>query len=148
MVELLRALRTCVVHQTLYKLRSNSYLLQVHPQNFGTVLTNINHQPIFRISIIISLSQRQKMKVVAIFVVACIAVALAYPYDDQKMGIPRGNPVVYNQALNKWEKQTSQMQQKCDEGGYYCTIGFLVLIKILSPLYCRKIWWKKFLLTR
>ena len=36
MVELLRAPRTCVVHQTLYKLRSNSYLLQVHPQNFGT----------------------------------------------------------------------------------------------------------------
>ena len=60
------------------------------------------------------------MKVVAVFVVACIVVALANRYDDQKMEIRRRNPVVYNQALNKWEKQTSQMQQKCDEGGYYC----------------------------
>jgi hypothetical protein len=57
------------------------------------------------------------MKVVAVFVVACIAVALAYPYGDQEMEIRPGNRVVYNQALNRWEEQTSQTQQKCDAGG-------------------------------
>jgi hypothetical protein len=66
------------------------------------------------------------MKVVAIFIVACIVVALAYPYDDQKMDIRRGNPVVYNEALNKWEEQTSQIQQKCDKGGYYYISIFLL----------------------
>lgn len=67
------------------------------------------------------------MKVVAVFVVACIAVALAYPHSDQKMEIRPGNQVVYNQALNRWEEQTSQIQEKCDTGGHYCIIliGFL-----------------------
>lgn len=90
------------------------------------ILVNINHY-IFRISITVSLSQRQKMKVVVVFVVACIMMALANRYVDQKMEIRRRNPVVYNQALNKWDKQTSRLQQKYDEGRYYCInilIGF------------------------
>ena len=41
------------------------------------------------------------MKVVAVFVAACIAVALAYPYDDQKMEIRRGNRVVYIQSSSR-----------------------------------------------
>ena len=57
------------------------------------------------------------MKVVAVFVVACIAVAVAYPYNDQKMEIRPGNRVVYNQALDRWEEETSQIQQECDKGG-------------------------------
>lgn len=58
------------------------------------------------------------MKVIAVFVVACIAVALAYPHDNSEVEIWPGYPVVYNQGLDKWEEQTSQTQQKCDEGGY------------------------------
>ena len=59
------------------------------------------------------------MKVAAVFIVACIAVALALPYDDSEVEIQPGYPVVYNQALDKWEEQTSQIQQECDEGGYF-----------------------------
>ena len=62
------------------------------------------------------------MKVVAIFVVACIAAAaLALPYnrdDSSKMEIQHGNPVIYNEALDKWVEQTSEIQQNCDTGGY------------------------------
>lgn len=57
------------------------------------------------------------MKVVAFFVVACIAVALAYPHGDQEVEIRPGNRVVYNEALDEWEEQTSQIQQNCDTGG-------------------------------
>lgn len=62
------------------------------------------------------------MKVIAVFVVACIAVALAYPYDDSEVEIRSGNPVVYNRATDKWEEQTSQIQQECDEGGYFVAL--------------------------
>ena len=34
------------------------------------------------------------------------------------MEIQHGNPVIYNEALNTWEEQTSQIQQNCDEGEY------------------------------
>ena len=71
------------------------------------------------------------MKVVAVFVVACIAVALAYPYNDQKMEIRRGNPVVYNQALDKWEEQTSQIQEECDTGAGIYNCYFIIIIGFL-----------------
>ena len=77
------------------------------------------------------------MKVVAVFVVACIVVALAYPYDDQKMEIRRGNPVVYNQALDKWEEQTSQIQEKCDTGGYCCIIIIILIFSFFKDSWYR-----------
>lgn len=79
------------------------------------------------------------MKAVAVLFVACIAVALAYPYayDDKNMEIRPGNPVVYNQAAGKWEQQFSQIQEKCDEGGYL--INYLIVALLLFFSYIKQL---------
>ena len=70
------------------------------------------------------------MKVVAVFIIACIAVALAYPMDtNDEVEIRPGYPVVYNQGLNTWE---AQIQQKCDEGVCYVSI----ILKLYHYVHC------------
>ena len=66
------------------------------------------------------------MKVVAVFVVACIAVALAYPYDDRVMKIQRGNNrVVYNEELDQWEEDKTpvHVQEECNKGKVHVAGG-------------------------
>ena len=56
------------------------------------------------------------MKLVAIFLLSCIAVTFAYPmFSEEGVEIQEGYPVVYNQKLNKWVPQAS-VQQKCEQG--------------------------------
>ena len=72
------------------------------------------------------------MKVVAVFIIACIAVGLAYPMaNDEDIEIQEGYPVVYNQELNNWEPHTI-MQEKCDQGKMWLTITFYMVIAWLS----------------
>ena len=56
------------------------------------------------------------MKVVAVFVVACIAVALAYPYDDWVMKFQHGNKVVYNEELDQREKEQTPVHVQFRRG--------------------------------
>ena len=59
------------------------------------------------------------MKVVAVFVVTCIAVAFAYPMtNEEEIEIQEGDPVFYDVKLNKWVPQAS-MQQNCKTGKLY-----------------------------
>ena len=59
------------------------------------------------------------MKVAAVLVVACIAVAFAYPMtNEEEIEIQEGDPVFYDVNLNKWIPQAS-MQQECDTGKLY-----------------------------
>ena len=56
------------------------------------------------------------MKLVAIFLLSCIAVTFAYPtFNEEGVEIQEGYPVVYDQKLNKWIPQAS-VQQQCTEG--------------------------------
>lgn len=57
------------------------------------------------------------MKVVAVFLLACIAVCFAYPtvYEESEMEVRPGMPMVYNENTKSWQPQ-AKVQEECDTG--------------------------------